>query len=175
MSQIPDNPNFPEIKQEVMNDPSGIGKTAAENAVKVATSIAKLGMPGEDNTQLSRDLFQANLAQIEQVQRMLGLPTDLPFQNGKYEPPEVPENPLAAQAALAKGEAAADMGVASGKVGYTLTKEALDESTAPSVFPLIGVSAAAITEGCVSYRATDVAALAANETAKIEYDVANKK
>lgn len=72
----------------------------------------------------------------------------------------------ASDAAVALAEASAAAGTAAAQIGYQLTTEALKESSAATVFPLLLVELTAVAEGLAAYAATDVAALAATvETA----------
>lgn len=68
-------------------------------------------------------------------------------------------------AAIATAEAAAALGVSSARIGYQLTNQALQESGAVAVFPLLLVELAAIGESFAAYAATDANARIAEANA----------
>lgn len=78
----------------------------------------------------------------------------------------------ASDAAVALAEASAAAGTAVARVGYQLTTEALKESGAATVFPLLVVELTAVAEGLAAYAATDVAALAATVEATAAAELA---
>ena len=164
-----DLPNLGPIAEKELANPGSMAEEAAKNAVIVAHSVANLGMQGQDNTQLSRDLFKANLAQIEQIQKLYGIPANLPFQTEDYQPPNI-DSTNQGQVAEDEGKVAAAEGEVAGRSAYELTLKALDESTAPAVFPLIGESLAATMKGVAAYDQTNLAAKDATSTAKAEYE-----
>ncbi|MBI2517095.1 MAG: hypothetical protein HYV95_09275 [Opitutae bacterium] len=72
----------------------------------------------------------------------------------------------AGTAALALAEASAAAGTAAAQLGYQLTTQALKESSAVAVFPLLLLELTAIAEGFAAYAATDAAAKLATATAQ---------
>lgn len=59
----------------------------------------------------------------------------------------------ATRTALAAAEACAELGVTVARLGYGLTLKALEESTAPAVFPLLAVELGALASGFAAYAA----------------------
>lgn len=78
-------------------------------------------------------------------------------------PNQAPQS-AAGTAALAEASAAA--GTASARLGYQLTTQALKESGAVAVFPLLLLELTAIAEGFAAYAATDTAAKLATVAAE---------
>lgn len=78
----------------------------------------------------------------------------------------------AGSAALALAEASAAAGTASAQLGYQLTTQALKESGAVVVFPLLLLEFTAIAGGFAAYAATDVAARFAEARVKAAADEA---
>jgi hypothetical protein len=72
----------------------------------------------------------------------------------------------AGSAALALAEASAAAGSAAARLGYQLTTQALKESSAVAVFPLLLLELTAIAEGFAAYAATDAAARLADAQAQ---------
>ncbi len=159
------------LLQRELSDPGILARSAAETAETIATCAAALGLPGQDNSALSAKLMQATMEQIVRIQTLHGLPSNLPFQQADYMPPawDTAKGEAAAKLGTAKASLAADLGKAQGKSGYTLTRQALKEETAPMVFPLIALSAGAVVEGFGSYIATNAAAKSAEAAASRTY------
>ena len=72
----------------------------------------------------------------------------------------------AAPSSVASATAAAIKGIARGELGYQLTQEALTESGAATVFPLIALSGEAIADGLSTYMAEQSLADDANKRVK---------
>lgn len=77
----------------------------------------------------------------------------------------------AAQTGVRAAQTSAAMGVERGKEGYSLTMQALSESKAVMVFPLIALSTTAIVEGLATYMAEAPAAKAAEIKVKALFAV----
>lgn len=84
----------------------------------------------------------------------------------------MPDSAPAASAAVQLAEASAAAGTATARLGYQLTTEALDESTAAAVFPLLALELGAIAESYVAYIAVDLAWEAAQVGAGIALQAA---
>lgn len=80
----------------------------------------------------------------------------------------MPDSAPAVSAAVQLAEASA----ATARLGYQLTTEALDESTAAAVFPLLALELGAIAESYVAYIAVDLAWEAAQVSAGIALQAA---
>lgn len=80
-------------------------------------------------------------------------------------PNQAPQ-PAAGTAALALAEASAAAGITAAQLGYQLTTQALKESGAVAVFPLLLLELTAIAEGFAAYAATGAAADLANAAAQ---------
>lgn len=72
----------------------------------------------------------------------------------------------AGAASLELAEASAAAGVVAAQLGYTLTTEALKESAAVTVFPLLLLEITALGEGLAAYGATSLGAAAATAQVK---------
>ncbi len=78
----------------------------------------------------------------------------------------------ASGAALALATASAAAGVASAEAGYALTKQAVTESGAPAVLPLLLLEFAAIAAGFTAYAETTAAWEVAQASAKVAAEAA---
>lgn len=81
--QVPP-PLTPAVIQATLQDPAGLARDVAQLTTNLVTDVAALGEPGTDTQQLSRRIWEQNLALLSQVANLYGL--EMPKLGFPYEP-----------------------------------------------------------------------------------------
>jgi len=152
-----------EIMDAELKDPAALARLAAKNAEDIMEAVTKLGTVGSDNTVYSEQLMNATVSQIEQIQKLHGLPSDLPFQKTSYQVPEIEDAPLQNEGDI---QSQVETQTVKAETTNMLTKQALKDKQGFLAIPLIGNTVSEWVKSTNQYLNTNLLAQKADVKAK---------